>query len=140
MTRVRFATAIDLFETFPEVSKTIGVPPTDKPPLDFLRGLSAQGRLEDAVTFCAYLLPRREAVWWSCASVRALSGNAANKAAAWSPKLGCSSLKPTAGWPRSTSQRRATPTIPRPGWHLRRDGPADPLFPHSETPVPMPAA
>ena len=67
MSRVRFATAKDLFETFPELFKTIRLRRPRKPSIDFLKGLSAQGRLEDAVTFCAYLLPRREAVWWACA-------------------------------------------------------------------------
>jgi len=30
----------------------------------------AKGKTEDAVTFCAYLLPRREAVWWACRCAR----------------------------------------------------------------------
>lgn len=82
MSRVRFLTANDLFETFPELLKTISVPPNDKPPLDFLKDLSIQGKLDDAVTFCAFLLPRREAVWWACVGVRALSGSALDKRSA----------------------------------------------------------
>jgi len=73
MSRVRFATAKDLFETFPELFKTIKAAPTEEPSINFLKGLAAQGRLEDAFTFCAYLLPRREAVWWACACVRKLT-------------------------------------------------------------------
>lgn len=77
MPEVRFATANALFETFPMASDWISVPPTDAPSLDFLRGLVARGKLEDAVSFCAYLLGRREAVWWACRSVRRLTGTIA---------------------------------------------------------------
>jgi hypothetical protein len=38
--------------------------PTDRPSLEFLAGLVTGPTPEDAITFCAYLLPRREAVWW----------------------------------------------------------------------------
>jgi hypothetical protein len=71
MSRVRFATARALFEAFPK-SLTIAAPPTDEPPLVFLKKLSSDQRFEDAVTFCAYLLPRREATWWACGCVRSL--------------------------------------------------------------------
>jgi hypothetical protein len=75
MSRVRFATARDLFETFPMSRTLIKSEPTDELPLDYLRGLVAKAKFDDAVTFCAYLLPRREAVWWACRSVRALLGD-----------------------------------------------------------------
>ena len=40
-------------------------PAADRPPLDFCREL-LDGRVpEEAVTFCAYLLPERAAVWWA---------------------------------------------------------------------------
>jgi len=74
MTHVRFVTAEALLETFPEVVGKISVPAAHQFPLDFLKSLSTQGKLEDAVTFCSYLLPRREAVWWSCGCVRTLLG------------------------------------------------------------------
>jgi hypothetical protein len=74
MSRVRFATAQALFDTFPETYKKIGAKPTDQFPIDFLKGLVSQGKLDDAVTFCAYLLPRREAVWWACGCVRGFIG------------------------------------------------------------------
>src|SRR5258705_5749953 len=41
-----------------------------------------RGQIEDAVTFCAYLLPRREAVWWACRCARASSGHFAGDSAA----------------------------------------------------------
>lgn len=38
--------------------------PSDRGVLEFLKDLIASPTPEDAVTFCAYLLDRREAVWW----------------------------------------------------------------------------
>jgi hypothetical protein len=77
MSLVRFATAQALFETFPELSQKIGVQPNEQAPTQFLRSLLATGRNEDAVTFCSYLLPRREAVWWACACTRSSLGKIA---------------------------------------------------------------
>jgi hypothetical protein len=74
MSRVRFATARALYETFPEVAKRVGVEPTDQNPIEFAKALVAQGKAAEAATFCAYLLPRREAVWWACGCVRSLLG------------------------------------------------------------------
>lgn len=62
--RLRFNTARELFETFPTASEDMMAGPADQPSLDFLRDLLATATPEDAVTFCAYLLPRRVAVWW----------------------------------------------------------------------------
>jgi uncharacterized protein DUF6931 len=75
MSCVRFATANALFETYPEVAQKIAAAPTDQPAIDFARSLLSKGGLPDAVTFCAYLLPRREAVWWACSSVRTLTAD-----------------------------------------------------------------
>jgi hypothetical protein len=77
MSRVRFATAQALFDAFPEVIHKISVAPTDQAPIDFLISLSSASKLPDAVAFCAYLLPRREAVWWACGSVKTLAIDAA---------------------------------------------------------------
>ncbi len=75
MTRVRFPTAQSLFATFPEALVKAAEAPADVHPLAFLQSLVAQERLEDAMTFCAYLLPRREAVCWACRCARALLGD-----------------------------------------------------------------
>jgi hypothetical protein len=64
-----------LFETFPEIFNKIGAQPTDQSPIEFVRRLASQGRLDGAVTFCAYLLARRDAVWWACGCARALLGH-----------------------------------------------------------------
>jgi hypothetical protein len=75
MSRVRFATADALFEAFPELSQKTGVKPNDQFPIDYIKGLTVAGKVEDAVTLCAYLLPRREAVWWACGCTRDLVGD-----------------------------------------------------------------
>jgi hypothetical protein len=75
MSRLRFATARALFETFPSSVTRITAAPTDESPLIFLKKLSADEQFNDAVTFCAYLLPRRATVWWACGSVRAFFGD-----------------------------------------------------------------
>jgi hypothetical protein len=64
-----------LFETFPELAAKSAVASTDDPPILFLKNLSAREKFEDAVAFCAHLLPRREAVWWGCGSARAFLGD-----------------------------------------------------------------
>jgi hypothetical protein len=75
MSRARFTTARSLFETFPELAGKSGMSPTDEPPTVFLAALSTRRQYENAVAFCAHLLPRREAVWWACGSVRTLLGD-----------------------------------------------------------------
>lgn len=77
MSILRFATARALFDAFPELWEKMGVQPNERPPIDFLKVLSSADKLTDAVTFCAFLLPRREAVWWACRCVRALASEVA---------------------------------------------------------------
>src|SRR5882724_5471406 len=72
MSRIRFASIRALFESFPEALENIDAEPTDEPPIAFLNRLAAQGKPDHAVEVCAYLLPRREAVWWGCTSARTL--------------------------------------------------------------------
>ena len=82
MSSVRFATARALFETFPEVLKKVGVQPTDQSPIEYAKSLILQGKTVEAVAFCAYLLPRREAVWWACGCIRSLVGEIPKSSAA----------------------------------------------------------
>lgn len=82
MSRVRFATARALFETFPPSVTGIAAAPTDEPPVTFLRKLADAAKFQDGVAFCAYLLPRREAVWWACGCARTLLGDIAQARAA----------------------------------------------------------
>ena len=77
MPQTRFVTTSALFETFPRSVTRIATEATDEPPTTFLKRLSAQRKFGDAITFCAYLLPRREAIWWACGCVRGLLGDIA---------------------------------------------------------------
>jgi hypothetical protein len=73
MARLRFSTAREVFETFPSALEDITAGPSDEAPFPFARGLLGSDTPEDAIAFCAYLLPRREAVWWACQTLRAVN-------------------------------------------------------------------
>ncbi|KUM25508.1 hypothetical protein AU467_25970 [Mesorhizobium loti] len=62
---LRFRTARDLFSACPAVARDMKAAPTDQPSIEFCRALLAGRVPEEAVTFCAYLLPERAAVWWA---------------------------------------------------------------------------
>lgn len=71
MSRLRFATAGDLFDAFPTAATDIGVvEPRETRSVEFLRLLTTRGDFRAALSFCAYLLARREAVWWGCQCLR----------------------------------------------------------------------
>jgi hypothetical protein len=67
----RFATTRELIAAFPYARHDMQTAPTEQPPIEFIESLAATGAFRDAVSCCAYLLPRREAVWWACQCVRA---------------------------------------------------------------------
>ena len=77
MSRLRFATVLEVYDAFPTLRDDITASPSEDAPIPFLEGLAATPTPEDAITFCAYLLPRREAVWWACQCARGLLGIAA---------------------------------------------------------------
>ncbi|MDX8479748.1 hypothetical protein RFN28_14830 [Mesorhizobium sp. VK24D] len=62
---LRFRTARDLFSACPAVTRDMKAAPTDQPSIEFCRALLAGRVPEEAITFCAYLLPERAAVWWA---------------------------------------------------------------------------
>ena len=61
---LRFKTARELFAAYPAASRDMRAVPTDQPSLEFCRALLVGKVPEEAITFCAYLLPERAAVWW----------------------------------------------------------------------------
>jgi hypothetical protein len=61
----RFKTAREVFDAFPEAAEDITAEPSDQDPVRYAQALLASATPENAITFCAYLLPRREAVWWA---------------------------------------------------------------------------
>lgn len=62
---LRYETARDLFEARPCAARAMLATPTAQPSLDFCRSLLDGATPEEAVTFCAYLLPGRAAIWWA---------------------------------------------------------------------------
>jgi hypothetical protein len=79
--RIRFATARDVFEAFPDLRYVAPPPGDESAPLDYARHLLASPRPADAIVFLAYLLPRREAVWWARQCVGAILGSGADDVA-----------------------------------------------------------
>lgn len=105
MGKIRFETAREVFEAFPTAQDDINATPTDDPPLAFLTALADTETPEDAIGFCAYLLPRREGVWWASQCVRSLlPGPAADEEA---------SLAAAEAWVREPGEprRRAALTL-----------------------------
>jgi hypothetical protein len=70
MSRLRFATVRDLFDSFPSAAADVGEAEEGLGSLDYLRRLIASQNWEPAISFCAYLLPRRVAVAWASRSLR----------------------------------------------------------------------
>ncbi len=76
--RIRFANAAVVFDTFPRLELYSVKPSGTVEPLDHARTLAASSRPTTALAFLAHLLPRREAVWWGCQCVSAVLGETAN--------------------------------------------------------------
>ncbi|HEV7323633.1 MAG TPA: hypothetical protein VGN91_01065 [Bosea sp. (in: a-proteobacteria)] len=70
MTRLRFSTAREVFDTFPAVGEFVATPPTTEPTLSFLARLAKGPQPKEAIGLCAFILPRREAVWWAIQTVQ----------------------------------------------------------------------
>lgn len=68
-----YRSARDLFLACPAIARDMKAPATDRPPLEFCRALLAGRVPEEAITFCAYLLPERAAVWWGHECLRNLA-------------------------------------------------------------------
>jgi hypothetical protein len=76
--RIRFASARNVFEAYPDLGRAVAPPPEDPSSLDYARALTASNSPAGAVVFLAHLLPRREAVWWAIQCVRATLGRGAD--------------------------------------------------------------
>ena len=70
MNKLRFSTVQDLFDAFPTAREDVGEAVPSEPSINFLRRLIDQKDWEPAISFCAYLLPKRAAVAWGCRSLR----------------------------------------------------------------------
>ena len=86
----RFQAARELFEEIPEAAEDVLQAPEGHDSAAFCEMLAASPTPEEALAFCAYLLPRRVAVWWGhecLASMEALLDDTDRRmmelAAAW---------------------------------------------------------
>jgi hypothetical protein len=70
MGQVRFGTVQDLFQAYPLARYDVGTADGGKPSLDFLQEAADARNWHRAVSYCAYLLPRRVAIAWGCHSLR----------------------------------------------------------------------
>jgi hypothetical protein len=70
MTRLRFSTAAQVMDAFPNLRGSIALRPLDVEPFAFLSRLLKSDRPLQAVAFCAFLLPRRDAVLWLCGTLQ----------------------------------------------------------------------
>ncbi|MCG5233954.1 DUF6931 family protein [Xanthobacter oligotrophicus] len=69
---LRFPVLRGLYEAFPTAVDDVGIPAGDDDCLDLLGSLATAAAWTAAISLCAYILPRREAVWWGCQSLRAM--------------------------------------------------------------------
>lgn len=97
MTRLRFSTAQQVIDAFPTLNDVISLKKRDAAPLDFVNQLLVGPHPEEALSFLAFLLPRREAVQWLCQTLRGL-------APALPPEQQAV-LSTAEGWARSPSEQ-----------------------------------
>lgn len=72
MGKLRFSSAREVFEAFPTLGDDLTSGPTADSPLQYLQILRESGTPEDGVAFSAYVLNRRDTVWWACQCLRLL--------------------------------------------------------------------
>jgi hypothetical protein len=72
--RIRFTTAAQVAEAFPEVAEELGETPGDLAPLAYIERLVNEEEFMTALMFAALALPKRDAVWWGCLALRGMGG------------------------------------------------------------------
>jgi len=73
MKQPRFTTVQDLFEVYSRAADDVGEADPGMGSLEFLQQLVEKRKWEPAISFCAYLLPKTEAVAWGCRSLRRMT-------------------------------------------------------------------
>jgi hypothetical protein len=72
--RIRFADALVVFDTFPQLERIAPRPGAPAEPLAYAETLLASPRPVAGLIYLSHLLPRREAVWWGCQCLGAVLG------------------------------------------------------------------
>lgn len=70
--RIRFLSAAQVVEAFPGAADDLGEIGPDRSPLDHLALLAESEDPNPAIIFAALALPKREAVWWGCLTLRGM--------------------------------------------------------------------
>ncbi|RFB76356.1 DUF6931 family protein [Methylovirgula sp. 4M-Z18] len=70
MKHLRFSTAGQVIDAFPNLRGQIPATNLELEPFAFIDSLLAQGDARQAMAFCAFVLPRRDAVQWLCGALR----------------------------------------------------------------------
>lgn len=71
MTKIRFSKSQQVIDAFPHVKDDFVGEPLDLAPVEFIQHLLHTKGEKKAITFCAFLLSRHDAVKWLCQSLRA---------------------------------------------------------------------
>jgi len=61
---LRFEVAHELYEAIPEIEEDVTARPGEHSSIEFITQLAKSPTPEEAITYCAYVLPRRFSVWW----------------------------------------------------------------------------
>ena len=108
---MRFVSASAVFDEFPTLAKAVRLEPSDEDPRDFVAAAVASGKLRDAAAVCAYLLPKRDVIWWACRSLRSRPGliepasQALLAAEAWVREPGESARDLADQWAKASDQQ-----------------------------------
>ena len=70
--RIRFTTAAQVAEAYPEMADEFGDAPEDLHPLGYVQQLVEADNTTPALMFTALSLPKRDAVWWGCLALRGM--------------------------------------------------------------------
>ncbi|MEO0976888.1 MAG: hypothetical protein AAFY05_06235 [Pseudomonadota bacterium] len=73
--RIRFTSAIQVFQTYPDLEEDLAPPKGDVSPQDFTLEILKGEDPFSAILFFAHVLPKREAVWWGLRCVTGLDKN-----------------------------------------------------------------
>src|SRR5947209_3872674 len=73
MSRNRFTEPADVFAALPALERAVARPAGPRASLDYARELTTSPPPTAVLCYLAHLLPRREAIWWGCQCVSAIS-------------------------------------------------------------------
>ena len=79
MARLRFSSAQQVVEAFPCLSQDLTLATNGDEPFSYINRLLQSPQQHETLAFCAFLLPRREAVEWFCKAIRSTSPSLSNK-------------------------------------------------------------